>query len=266
MPTVQTNLALIRQILDEPDPARPKEHILFQLFADQVMHQSSQMVNSGAPWSVSSELITAVAGVEDYQVLSTNFGKPFWVHSEDPTDAYKPRIEIPFSMIQNADLFYQGPRQVYSSNDNNPRAVVISFYRTSASYYARITPVPGGTCYYRVWYEVAPDQPASLGDTPGLTPFHHLLRIQTAIAALPYCAWGRLACDAESDRDVGRWEKKCAALALSFTRQEGQFQREFSTYLGSLMQTGVEPRDGWGDPYMEDAFYAGTLLGPNRIG
>lgn len=265
MPTVQQNMQLVRTLLNEPDPDAPKDTLLFELFGNQVAHHVSQLANSGSPWAVNSTVLNAVASTEDYQISAADFGKPFWVHSEDATDPYRPRVEIPFSMIQNADLFYQGPRQLYSSNDNNPTATVISFYRTASGYYARVTPVPGGSCDYRIWYEVAPGQPSSLGETPGITPFHHLVRVQTAIAALPYTRWGNLSVDAKEDRHVDRWERQVEALAKAFVKQEAQFQRQFEIFIGSLMQSGVEARDGWGDEYMEDYFYSGTVFGPNAF-
>jgi hypothetical protein len=253
--TAQQNMSLIRLLLDEPDPDAPKEHLLFELFGNQVMHHVSQLANSGAPWAVNSVVITASTGIEDYQISATDFGKPFWIHSEDATDPYKPRVEIAFSMIQNVDMFYQGPRMLYSTSDNNPRAAVISIYRTPSGYYARITPVPGGSCEYRIWYEVAPDQPASLGDTTGISPFNHLIRIQTAIAALPYARWGALSVDAPEDKQAMRWTAKVKTMAESFIRQEAQYQRQFEAYIGSLMQSGVEARDGFGDDYIGNSYF-----------
>lgn len=265
MPTVIENLSQIRNLLDSPDSHRPTDALLFEFFGNQVMHHKSRLQNSGAPWDVDDFLLSVSAGQEDYALPMGEFGKPFLVYTEDQSDPRRQRVEIPFSLIQNTDLFYSGPRQVFSSGNVNT-AVTMTFYRKQGSFWARVTPVPGGSMDYRVWHEVAPAPPGSLGDTPGITPFHHLIRIQTAIAGLPYCAWGSLRVDAESDKHVRRWETKCRALGAVFGKQEEQFDREFSTYIGSLMQSGAEARDGFGDEYLDDdwGFGAGSF-GPNSL-
>ena len=248
-------------------PSHPTDAMLFEFFGNQVTHHMTRLQNSGAPWAVMDLELEVSAGTEDYIIPVADFGKPFLVYTEVPNDPYRPRIEIPFSLIQNTDLFYSGPRQVYANNDNIPRAVVFTFYRKPEGFYARVTPVPGGSSTYRIWYEIAPAPPGSLGDTPGITPFHHLIRIQTAIAALPYCAWGHISADAEQDKHVRRWELKTETLGKVFLKQEEQFDREFSTYIGTLMQAGAEARDGFGDEYLMDDWIYGTRgFGPNSLG
>lgn len=266
MPTTVENLAQIRTLLDYPDPHKPSDPQLFQFFSNQVMHHKTRLQNSGAPWDVQDFLLTVSAGQEDYIVPAGDFGKPFLVYTEDQTDQFRPRVEIPFSLIQNTDLFWAGPRQIQGSGDNVNTAVTFTFFRKAGGFYARLTPIPGGSTSYRIWYEVAPAPPGSLGDTPGLTPFHHLIRMQTAIAGLPYCAWGQLRVDAEKDKHVERWKAKVALLGDVFLKQEQQFDREFSTYIGSLMQAGVEARDGFGDDYMDDDWTYGVGgFGPNSL-
>lgn len=265
MPTTIENISLIRGLLDDPDPHKPSDPKLFEFFGNQVTHHVSRLQNSGAPWDVEDFLLTVSSGQEDYLLPVGNFGKPFLVYTEDQADPYRPRVEIPFSLIQNTDLFYSGPRQVYANNDNVNRAVVFTFYRKQGTFYARVTPVPGGSASYRVWHEVAPAPPGSLTDTPGITPFHHLIRIQTAIAGLPYCSWGNLRVDAETDRHVRQWKMKVDTLGAVFAKQETQFDREFSTYIGSLMQSGAEARDPYGEDYMADDWGCSAPFGPNSL-
>lgn len=266
MPNTVENLSLIRGLLDDPDPHKPTDARLFEIFCNQVLHHKSRLQNSGAPWDVMDIPFSVSEGTEDYLITAGDFGKPFLVYTEDQTDPRRPRVEIPFSLIQNTDLFYSGPRQVFSTGDSVSTAVVFTFYRKQGAFWARVTPVPGGSADYRIWYEVAPDVPGSLGDTPGLTPFHHLIRIQTAVAALPYCAWGNLRIDAENDKHVERWKMKVELLGDVFTPQETKFDREFSTYIGSLMESGAEARDGYGDEYlMDDYGYSTASFGPNSL-
>src|SRR5262245_60919374 len=265
MPTTIENLSMIRNLLDEPDPHKPRDPKLFEFFGNQVTHHVSRLQNSGAPWDVVDVSFMANAGQEDYLLSAPDFGKPFLVYTEDVSNPTRPRVEIPFSLIQNTDLFYSGPRQVFSSSSNINTAVLFTFYRKQGNFWARVTPVPGGSASYRIWYEVAPAPPGSLGDTPGLTPFHHLIRIQTAIASLPYCAWGNLQVDAENDKHVERWRMKVNMLGDAFLKQEAQFDREFSTYIGSLMQAGVEARDAFGEDYMDDGWGYSAPFGPNSL-
>lgn len=266
MQTTIENLAQIRRLLDDPDPHKPSDPKLFEFFGNQVMHHKTRLQNSGSPWDVDDHLLEVAAGQEDYPLPISEFGKPFLVYTEDQTDQFRPRVEIPFALIQNTDLFYAGPRQVHSNNSNTNTAVTFTFYRKQGSFYARVTPIPGGSTAYRIWHEVAPAPPGSLGDTPGLTPFHHLIRVQTAIAGLPYCAWGNLRIDAEKDKHAERWQAKVRLLGDVFIKQETQFDREFSTYIGSLMQAGAEAREGFGDGYLDDDWgYDVGSFGPNSL-
>jgi hypothetical protein len=266
MPTTIENLSMIRNLLDNPDPDKPSDPKLFEFFGNQVMHHKSRLQNSGAPWDVEEYLLEVSAGTEDYIVPVGDFGKPFLVYSEDQTDQFRPRVEIPFSLIQNTDMFWSGPRQVHANNSNTNTAVAFTFFKKAGGFYARVTPIPGGSTAYKIWYEVAPAPPGSLGDTPGITPFHHLIRIQTAIAGLPYCAWGDLRVDAEKDKHVDRWKTKITMFGAVFKDQEAKFDREFSTYIGSLMQSGAEAREGFGDEYMMDDWgYGVGSFGPNSL-
>lgn len=266
MPTAQENLAQIRALLDDPTPQKPSDRILFELFNNAVFHHQNQLQNSGSAWSVGSYPVTVAQGVEDYLVTATDFGKPFMVYTEDDTDPTLPRVEIPFSLLQNMDQFYAGPRQVPGSGINTFTASVMSFYRAADGYYMRIAPVPGGSATYRVWYETAPQGVSSLGSTPGLTPFHHLIRTQTALAALPYCGWGPVRNDSMDKMAATAWERKTRALAMALGVQAQQFQREFDTYKATLMQAGVERRRGFGDDYMDDYGFGVGSLAPNQWG
>ena len=267
MPTIQANLRLIRVLLDEPTPQSPSDRTLFELLSNQVVHHETQLQNSGAQWSVANWALTVNSGTEDYLISAADFGKPFLVYTEDLTDPYMPRVEIPFSMLQNTDQFYSGPAQLYATSSQIFTAACISFYRRADSYYARVTPIPGGTATYRVWYEVAPAAPDSLGDAPGLSPFHHLIRAQTALAALPYCSWGDIRIDSKSKANREIWREKTRSLAAVIAPQVEQFQAQFSTYLGTLMQAGVERRQGYGDGYLNESELFGIgWMGPNQWG
>lgn len=266
MPTVSQNLAQIRALLNEPSSQQPSDRVLFEILSNQIIHHQSQLQNSATNWAVYTWQLTAVQGQEDYLITAEDFGKPFLVYWDDPNDTYRPRVEVPFAMLQNADMFYNGPRQVYSDSSTYPTVSTISFFRQSDGWYARLTPIPGGTATYTIMYEVTPKAPQSLGDSPGLSPFHHLIRAQTALAALPYCGWGAVRVDSSDRAMAAAWERQTTALATALGVQVAQFQKEFSTYIGSLMQAGVERRSGFGDGYADGGDIGGVgYFGPNSF-
>lgn len=266
MANLQQNMVEIRYLLDEPAQGSPSDRILWMLLQQQVHHHKSQLQNSGAQWDVNSWPLVTAAGVEDYLITATDFGKPFWTHTEDASEPQLARVEIPFAMLQNADMFYQGPVQPYTSSSDLFGAVVISFYSSGGSWYARVTPTPGGSCVYRVWYEVTPSSPLNPGDSPGVSPFPHLIRTKTALAALPYAGWGDVRSDAEDSGKAAAWERKTKALAGSLAMQAMEFGRQFETYLATLALAGVERRSAFGDDYLAATMpFGGGWLGPNQF-
>lgn len=263
---LQQNMTEIRYLLDEPAPGSPSDRILWSILSNQVHHHKSQLQNSSAQWDVNSWPLVTAAGVEDYLVTATDFGKPFWTHTEDTTNPQLARVEIPFAMLQNADMFYSGPVQPYISSSDLFSAAVISFYQQAGSWFARLTPIPGGTAVYRVWYEVAPGGILNPGDSPGLTPFHHLIRVKTALAALSYSGWGGVRSDAHDKSMAQAWERKVKALGASLAIQVADYERQFSTYLASLTDAGVERRAPFGDDYLSATMpWSGGAMGPNTF-
>lgn len=266
MANLQQKMTEIRYLLDEPSEGSPSDRILWSILNNQVNHHKSQLQNSSAQWDVNSWQLITAAGQEDYLVTATDFGKPFWTHTEDSQNPQLARVEIPFSMLQNTDMFWNGPVQPYTNGNNQFTAVVISFYRRADSWYARLTPTPGGSVVYRVWYEVAPGGQLNLGDTPGLTPFHHLIRVKAALAALPYSGWGAVRSDADDSKKAAAWDRKTKALAAALGMQAQDFEHQFDTYLASLTDAGVERRQAFGDSYLNATdTWAGGWMGPNTF-
>lgn len=254
-------------MLDEPSEGAPSDRILWQLLTDAVTHQKTQLQNTAAQWDVNEWDLVTAAGTEDYLVTATDFGKPFWVHTSDPTQPQYPRVEVPFSMMQNTDMFYQGPAQMYTSESDIFSAAVISFYRKQQSWYARLTPIPGGTVQYKIWYETAPGGQLGLNDSPGLSPFHHLIRAQTALACLPYAGWGDIRVDALEAPKAAAWERKIKMLTAALGSQVAQYQKQFDTYKATLAQAGVERRKAFGEDYLNaTSGYNAGYFGNNQFG
>lgn len=256
----------IRYLLDEPAEGSPSDRILWSILNNQVHHHKSQLQNSSAQWDVNSWPLVTAAGVEDYLITATDWGKPFWVHTEDQSQPQLARVDIPFSMLQNTDMFYNGATQPYISSADLFSAAVISFYSKAGSWYARVTPIPGGSVTYRCWYELTPSASLAPGDSPGISPFHHLIRVKTALAALPYAGWGAVRSDAEDSRKAAAWERKVKALAAALGMQAQDFEHQFSTYLASLTDAGVERRVPFGDDYLNATMpWSGGWMGPNQF-
>lgn len=242
MATQRSNLSSVRLLLGEPNPHAPSDPILFQLLSNQVQHHLNQLQNGSGHWSVDTYTLTVNPGQEDYLVSGQNFGKPFLVYTADESNPSHVRREVPFVLLQNAGQFYAGPQQIQASDSHTVQ--YFTFYRRNGAWWARATPIPGESKPYVVWFEsgLAPD---GLDDESGLSPFNHLIRVQTAIAAPPHSAWTGAYFNG-TDREAAAWTRKTNALAMSLKQDEAKFQKEFSTYLGTLMQAGVESREGFG--------------------
>lgn len=245
MTTLRNNLSGVRVLLGYPDPHEPNDPLLFELLSNQAQHHFNQLQNGGGPWSVDKWTLQAAPGKEDYIISAQNFGKPFLCYTTDPADDQHVRCEVPFILMQNAGQFYHGPAQVDISDRHSIQ--YLSFYRQQGSFRVRATPIPGDQRDYVIWFETGL-APGELDDTAGLTPFQHLIRTQAAIASLPHCAWTGARFNG-SDREAAAWTRKTQALAASLRQDEVKFQKEFSTYLGTLAQAGIEARDGFGEGY-----------------
>lgn len=249
MPTINENLAGIRQLLSEPDDDSPKQHIIYEHLFNQIQHHLAQLNNTQAAWTVNSFTLQLTQGTEDYLITATDFGKPFWCYTINPQDRYFWRREIPFYQLQNLDLAYRGP-QLSSYVGPPSDAAAIAFYRVGQSAYARVAPIPGGASQIVIWYETVLLQAQALGDAPGLTPFHHLVRVQTALSVLADCNWGTVRYDNENAK---AWERRVKMKESALLRDEAKFQAEFSRYIGTLVEGGIHSRDGFGQDGMWDA-------------
>jgi len=254
MSSLSTNLQLIRQRLLEPDPSAPQQHILLNILLEKVADHTLQLGNTRQHWAVNHTTLTTSSGTEDYLITAADFGRPFLVYTTDASDPYHVRREVPFSLIQDTEYRYLGPQQ-YNSQLHS--AVEISFYRTpvmAPAWYARPVPIPGGTVTYEIWYDCFYD-PGSLEDTPGLSSFHHLIRCETALDALPGCAWGSVSLTENSNA----WETKCKALALVLSNAIAKYQKQFNDYKAQSTREGVNQKLGMGRDYEQDFMPVGRM-------
>lgn len=256
MSTINENLSAIRLRLGSPNPHKPSDLQLLNILIDQIADHQAQLQNSRNHWSIGWTDINTSAGTEDYPITASGFGRPFLVYTTDSSDPFHQRREIPFSMLQDVEQRYQGPQQMQSASPWS--AVEISFYRqgpSSPTWYARLTPIPGESSSYKVGHE-ANYSFGALADSPGLSPFHHLIRVQTALAALPLCEWGEMSIL----KNPEAWRLQADALRQSLMLDLAGFQKRFDSYKAQSSREGVNQKRGVGVDYEEQWGYDGGSL------
>ena len=254
MPTNEQNIAMIRARLGNPLPNAPDDQQLLRLMVDQLSHHSAQLVNTRNHWSVDKWVFTAQSGLEDYLITANNFGRPFVCYTIDLSDPYHVRREIPFSLLQDADKRYQGPQMNFAVTKHS--AVEMVFYRKEGQgWFLRPVPIPGDSSQYEIWYETMYEYGA-LGDTPGASAFHHLVRVQAAIAALPFCHWRGVS----PQEDAKTWQIQMAAIRDSLLHDEQKFQRAFDIYKSQISREGVNAKLGYANDYEYRPYPVGVMV------
>src|SRR5262245_27010093 len=145
MATVVENIALIRQRLRNPDPHRPTDAEILNILIEHIYDHHAQLQNTANHWSIGWTTLTTIPGNEDYLITAADFGRPFLVYTDDPTNDFHQRREVPFTLLQDAEQRYTGPEKSGAAGSNTHSAVEISFYRRSPSApatFARLTPIP----------------------------------------------------------------------------------------------------------------------------
>lgn len=256
MPTNEQNIAIIRRRLGSPLPNGPDDQTVLTLFIDQLMHHSAQLVNTRNHWAIGKWTLNVSSGLEDYVVAAQNFGRPFLVYTTDPSDTYHVRREVPFSLLQDADRRYAGPQQANSSDGSGHSAVEVVFYRKDGQgWFCRPVPIPGSSASYEIWYETNYAY-GSLGDTPGLEAFHHLVRVQTALQALPFCRWLGIS----PSEDPKGWQLQVGAIRDALAHDEMKFQKAFNDYKAQTSREGVSGKIGYAQDYECSPFGVGTMI------
>lgn len=245
MPSNQQNVALIRRRLGNPLEDSPSDATLMEFLVDNLLNMVSSLNNTRSHWNVYHWTLQAVSGVEDYVVSAGDFGRPFLVYSTSQTDTYFVRQEVPFSLMNDADRRYSGPQQSQSTYPNSAAEIV--FYRIGQAWYARLVPIPGASGTYEVWYETNYTY-ASPSDVVGLESFHNLIRVQTALSALPECQWRGL-------NIIEHPKEWLAAVKLrkdTLMHDEQKYQKSFNDYRASSMRDGVNAKIGYAPGYDGD--------------
>lgn len=252
MPTNQQNVALIRRRLGNPLDDQPSDATLMEFLVDNLLNFQASLNNTRNHWSVYNWTLQAVSGTEDYLVSATDFGRPFLVYTVNSSDAYHTRREVPFSLMQDADQRYNGPQQSPSAYGHSAAEIV--FYRVGQTWYARLVPIPGASGTYEVWYETNYAY-ASPSDTVGLEAFHNLIRVQTAISALPQVAWRNMS----PMENPNAWLMKVKAMKESLLHDEMKYQKNFNDYRASSMRDSVNNKLGYAPDYGDGGAGIGSM-------
>lgn len=245
MPTTTQNMQSVRLRLGNPDPEKPSDPQLLDIMIEHIADHCAQLQNTRNHWSIYHWRLAVNDGTEDYLIPANDFGRPFLIHTVDDADPYHVPQEIPFSFLQDASQRNLGPQ--------------ICFYRLAPStpvWWARLVPVPRAERTYKIWYE-ADYTFGSLGDAPGLSSFHHLIRVQTALSALPLASWGDLSI--RNDREG--WGVQAQALRDVLLHDEAIYQKRFDAYKAQSSRDGVNSKLGYAPSYEydNDGFGVGVL-------
>lgn len=257
MSTVIENISQIRLRLKEPNPHEPSDPQILNILIEHIHDHCAQLQNTANHWSVGWTEIQTSDGQEDYIIPAGDFGRPFLVYTDDPTTEFHHRREIPFSLLQNVDQRYAGPAKSGSSGTTHS-ACEISFFRSgpaSPVAFARFTPIPGESSTYKIGYE-ANYEFGSLADTPGISSFHHLIRVETALSVLPLCEWGDISIKEKPDE----WRLQAQALRDALLHDEEKYQKRFDSYKANSSRAGVSQKLGVGWQYEEEWGYGGSMV------
>ena len=244
-------------MLGHPLPNAPDDQMLLQRLIDQLGHHTVQLAATPAHWSIESCLIPAGNDVEDYVVTGAGFGRPFLVHTEDRSEPNHPRREIPFTLMQNADRLYSGGQKATGGGTKHTAAEII-FYRrgtVTSPWWARLVPIPATSGDYKVWYDTVYEFGA-LSDSPGLQFFHHLVRTQTALSVLPFCAWQ----DAAPEKNAQVWQLRYSAIRDSLLHDEAIYQKQFNEYRSQQTREGVSSKLPYGWSEEQGGFGIGGMV------
>lgn len=248
--TIDQNIALIRQRLNRPEQNAPDDQQLLTLLIDQLQQMHAQLVNTRNQWAANSLVLTTAQGVEDYLISASDFGRPYLIYTDDATDPYHRRTEIPIRLMADADQIYTGPKQTFSASQWS--AVETIFYRTGQNWYVRPVPIPGNNGRYIIWYETNTYNYASPSDVAGLAAFHNLVRCQVALSALPYCEWGEIT--PRRRETMAQWQMMASSLRDALASDAVRYQREFDLYRSNATREQINDRLGYGWDYEDDMY------------
>jgi hypothetical protein len=229
-----------RVLMGDPRPQRPSSRFLLLAAVRQTQSFLNRLGNTGRPWDADEWTLNVRAGVSDYNVSDTRFGKALMVYTYDPSNQSHQERQVDFFEASNLDLGWDLPNDGASAvswPDGSPHtALRMAFFRKAGALTVRVKPAPQQSAQYKVLFSIGNwVQDAGLGDSPVLAEHHHLVETKIALSGLPHAAWY----DEEKDN---RERRKELAAALAF--DDAQFEADFKNYQDSTSHAQVSYRLG----------------------
>lgn len=221
----------------EPLSQKPGPRYLLQLATTATQTFYNELALTGRPWAVKETAFDVLPGAGEYALADTDISRVMDVTTADPGNDVHIERQIPFWDLADLRHDWVGPRNAqWQYFDSNHTAQRISFYRKDLqnAVYAQVWPVPELSCTYRVLYSQtgsAPDM--ALDNSPLLAQHHALLTCETALSALPGCAWSA----DEKTNTVRRGE-----LEKSLSRRLPTYMDQFKRYIRSINQSRMTKR------------------------
>lgn len=222
----------VRVRLGHPRVQQPSAHDILLNLSTQIQRYINKLALSGRTWAVDEVALVVNAGVEDYPIPATNFGRPIQVRTVYPANPGYIERDIEFDELADMNFNWPYPKNMGSmitNIDGSPNtAQRMAFYRRGGvdQAYVRVTPIPAATATYQILYQVgnfADD--AALSTVPVLPQHHALLEIRTAISLLPSANWS------DDDRaDSAKRQEFAAALR----NDEVALAADFESFIRSV--------------------------------
>ena len=222
----------VRVRLGHPRAQQPSSHDILLNLSTQIQRYINKLALSGRTWAVDEVPLVVSAGVEDYPISATNFGRPIQVRTVYAANPGYIERDIEFDELADMNFNWPYPKNlasmVYNIDGSPNTAQRMAFYRRSGldQAYVRVTPVPAATATYQILYQVGSfADSAALATVPVLPEHHALLEIRTAISLLPASSW--------SDDDRADSAKR-QEFALSLRNDEAALATDFESYIRSV--------------------------------
>jgi len=244
---VAQTITSVRALLDYPDPQSPTPLQVYEAVCNEGQLLLNIALNSATSHSVAYFDLTAVSGVDTYNVTAADFGKDVLIHTVDDSDPLHVERTIPRINLQSREEAYFGPKQAGGGGAaGGHSAQVFVFYRTNGVPFIQMRPQPDDTAVYRVWYETATFAP-TLADSAVVPASHRLLVIAASLASVPYCKWSSLSAEIQV--------RKKGELTDTLAAQKREHVEAFRRYIATDRKAGAHVRRGFDDAsYFDDQY------------
>lgn len=242
-------IASVRATLDYPTFDKLKQQLVLLKLREKVDHYFNRLSLTDRNWFLGSEVITVSSGVDEYMVVSPEWGRPILCETQDLSDPQHIRASIPIIDLQDRELFYQGPVQEYVHPlTDKHSATSWTFYRKpTGEVYGKVTPQPSQQADYLFWFEPNRPTPANLASNlVFLDNFQNLLVADLSLTCLPYCGYEQ---DILAEITPYRRITKAQTIKEALERDFQLYLRTFEEYVQQDRQEKVERKLLWGDSF-----------------